>query len=204
MKNRYINWPMALIGLRFSLSFVNPILAATFHESARFPVLIFLFVGILSDLFDGIIARAQKISSPLLRRLDSQVDLVFWLSILFSAYLIYPQVILEHSWLFISLLLSEALIYAISFFKFKREISTHSWLSKLWALSLLIAFTGLFGFEHFGWLFKLTLVLGLVSQLDVILIIFILPKWNHDIPSFYHAWLIRKGKTFKRRKLLNG
>ncbi len=50
---------------------------------------------------------------------------------------------------------------------------------------------------------KLAVVWGIISQLDVILIILILPKWQNDIPSAYHAYLIRKGISFKKSKFLN-
>jgi len=33
---------------------------------------------------------------------------------------------------------------------------------------------------------------------------FILKDWTNDIPSLYHAVLIRKGKEIKRHKLFNG
>lgn len=46
-------------------------------------------------------------------------------------------------------------------------------------------------------LFYLAIILGFVSHLDVILIVLFLPKWQHDVPSSYHAWQIRKGKDIK-------
>lgn len=46
-------------------------------------------------------------------------------------------------------------------------------------------------------LFTWLLFLGFVSHLDVILIVLFLPKWQHDVPSSYHAWQIRKGKDIK-------
>jgi hypothetical protein len=48
-----------------------------------------------------------------------------------------------------------------------------------------------------------TLITGLLSQLDRIIISSLLPKPECDIPSAYHAYLRRQGKTFKRYKLFN-
>jgi len=67
----------------------------------------------------------------------------------------------------------------------------------------LIAFTSLIGFNHAGIPFTMAIVLGLVSHIDRILITLILPAWTHDVPSAYHAYLIRKGIDFKRNKLFN-
>ena len=98
----------------------------------------------------------------------------------------------------------EIAVYVISFIKFKKQPCTHSFLSKLWGITLLVAFTSLIGFSHAGIPFAMAIIMGLISQLDIILIILILPKWTHDIPSAYHAYLIRKGIEFKRNEYLNG
>ena len=97
----------------------------------------------------------------------------------------------------------EALCYIISFWKFGKETCTHAWLSKLWGLSLLIAFSFLIGFSTANWAFYLCLILGLISHIDVILIILILPKWQFNVPSSFHAWKIRQGKSIKKSVLLN-
>jgi CDP-diacylglycerol--glycerol-3-phosphate 3-phosphatidyltransferase len=46
-------------------------------EEARFLMLTLMYFGLLTDIFDGIIARKVGVSSEKLRRLDSQTDLVF-------------------------------------------------------------------------------------------------------------------------------
>lgn len=42
-----------------------------------------LIAAILSDVFDGIIARRLNVATPQLRQLDSKVDTVFWLSLMY-------------------------------------------------------------------------------------------------------------------------
>ncbi|GGG61002.1 hypothetical protein GCM10007332_23560 [Epilithonimonas arachidiradicis] len=162
-----------------------------------------MYFGLLTDIFDGIIARKVGVSSEKLRRLDSQTDLVFWLAIGFSTYWLNSEIIKDH-WKSISLIFGmEALCYIISFWKFGKETCTHAWLSKFWGLSLLLAFTFLIGFSTANWAFYLCLILGLISHIDVILIILILPIWQFDVPSSYHAWKIRQGKSIRKSVLLN-
>lgn len=60
------------------------------------------------------------------------------------------------------------------------------------------------GFGHAGIPFFLVVFFGIVGHIDVYLIIYFLPKWTHDVPSSYHAYLIREGKSIKRHKLFNG
>ncbi len=90
-----------------------------------------MFLGLLSDIFDGIIARKYGVSSVRLRRMDSQVDLVFWLAIGFSCYLLNPEIIKEHKIGIISIFVMEAMCYLISFLRFKKETCTHAFLSKI-------------------------------------------------------------------------
>ncbi len=195
--------PYLLIAIRFVFAPIIFFLAFTKAEESRFIILSLMFIGLLTDIFDGIIARKAGVSSEKLRRLDSQVDLVFWLSLGFAAYFINHEIIKQH-WLSILIVfIMEALCYIISFIKFKKETCTHAFLSKMWGLSLPIAFTYLIGFQQAGWAFYLTIILGFISHLDVILIILILPKWQYDVPSFYHAWKIRKGIERKKSIFFN-
>ena len=198
-----MNLPYALILFRLLLAPIVVILAGVLKEQSAYIILVLMYLGLFSDIFDGIIARKQQISTEKMRRIDSQVDLIFWLCIAWSCYLIYPELIEENKIGVILVLAMEGLCYLISFIKFGRETCTHAFLSKMRGLTLLATFTALLGFAHNGWIFHTCIVLGLASQLDVILIILILPNWAHDIPSFYHAILMRKGIEFKKSKYLN-
>lgn len=197
------NLPYILIAIRFLCAPVILYLSYFAGTESRFIILSLMYIGLFTDIFDGIIARKLNVSTEKLRRLDSQIDLIFWLSIGFAAYFLNPDLI-KTEWLSIVLVFFlEALCYLVSWIKFGKETCTHATLSKLWGVSLVIAFTYLIGFQEAGWAFDLAVILGLISHLDVILIILILPKWQYDIPSFYHAWKIRKGKKLKKSVLVN-
>ena len=199
-----MNFPQALILFRFLCAPV--ILGAAYFvgEEAKPLILVLMYLGLLSDILDGIVARKMNVSSAALRRMDSQTDMIFWLSIGFATWMLYPQLIRDNALAIYTLLAMEAAVYAISLLKFKRETCTHAFLSKLWGITLLIAFTSLIGFNHAGIPFFAAITMGLISHVDRILITLILPEWTHDIPSTYHAYLIRKGVKFKRNEYLNG
>ncbi len=195
--------PYILIAVRFILAPVIMALAYLQGEESRFLILTLMYTGLLTDIFDGIIARKVGVSSEQLRRLDSQTDLVFWLSLGFASYFMAPELI-TNEWPGILLIFGmEALCYLVSFLKFGKETCTHAFLSKMWGLSLLIAFTYLIGFQQAGWAFYLTVALGFISHIDVILIVLLLPKWQYDVPSSYHAWKIRQGKQRKKTVFFN-
>ena len=199
-----MNIPTLLILFRLLLAPIILGLAYFIGENSKITIVILMYLGLISDILDGIIARKQNISSAKLRRMDSQTDMIFWLSIGFATWILYPKLISDNSTVIWTILGMEIACYAISLIKFKKETCTHAFLSKLWGITLLIAFTSLIGFNHAGIPFALAIIMGLISHIDRILITLILPKWTHDIPSAYHAYLIRKGIGFKRNEYLNG
>lgn len=199
-----MNLPILLILFRLLLAPIILGLAYWLGDSSRGIILVLMYLGLISDIFDGIIARKQNCATPRLRRMDSQTDMVFWLSIGIATWWLFPQLIRDNRLAIWAILGMEITVYIISFLKFKKETCTHAFLSKLWGLTLLVAFTALIGFNHAGIPFTIAIVMGLVAHLDRILITLILPSWTHDIPSAYHAYLIRKGIPFKKNKYLNG
>ncbi|HFK5570730.1 TPA: CDP-alcohol phosphatidyltransferase family protein [Elizabethkingia meningoseptica] len=196
--------PYILIAIRFILAPVILLLAYWEGGRSRILLLVFMYIGVFTDIFDGIIARKTGVSSEKLRRLDSQTDLIFWLCTGFAAYLLNPELIQQHWESIVLIFMMEASCYVISISRFGKETCTHAFLSKMWGLSLLVAFTFLIGFQQAGIPFYLAVILGLISHIDVILIVLLLPKWQHDVPSCYHAWKIRNGKDVKKNVYLNG
>jgi CDP-diacylglycerol--glycerol-3-phosphate 3-phosphatidyltransferase len=202
MKAKHI--PISLILFRLVLAPILIIVAYFLKTEASGIILVLMYLGLLSDIFDGIIARKLNVSTEKLRRLDSQIDIIFWLAIATSTWIIHPTIVLLYDKYILGLLCTEALCYLVSFIKFRKETCTHAWLSKLWGLSLITAFTSILGFGYGGAPMIICVALGFASHLDVILITLILPKWTHDIPSTFHALKIRKGKEIKRYKMFNG
>ena len=198
------NIPYVLIGFRLLLAPVMIFVTYQWGSQVRMFLVILIILGLLSDIFDGIVARQQGISTANMRRLDSQVDMIFWLSIGWCSWVLHPEIIKAH-WISVAFIIfMEVTTYVISISKFGKETCTHALLSKAWGLTLCAAFISLIGFGHAGIPFQLAIIFGLISHIDVLLIVLFLPVWTHDVPSAYHAWRIQKGKSIKRNKLFNG
>lgn len=195
--------PYLLILFRFLCAPTILLLGYYLRQEASFWIVMLIYLGFLSDILDGIFARKMGIADSKIRRLDSQTDLIFWIAIGISSYLVSPTIITSLKIPVIILFITEGLCYLTSFIRFQKETCTHAWLSKLFGLSMVAAFTSIIGFHSGGTVVIFTFVLGYLSHLDRILITLIIPTWTHDIPSTYHATLLRKGKTFKRYKFLN-
>ena len=196
--------PKLLIYSRLVLG-LTIIFLSNFHfEGYKTIAIILLTVGLLTDIFDGIIARQLKVSTQKLRRLDSTIDQVFFISVAAATYIQCPRFFSENAIMLIVLLSVEALTYLISFLKFKKEIATHSIGAKIWTLLLFATLIQIIGQCQSFVLFNICFWVGLLTRLEIIAIILALKKWTSDVPSFYHAIKLRQNKEIKRHKMFNG
>ncbi len=195
--------PLLLVLFRLLLAPALVGLALACGPAAGEWLAMLVVLGVLSDVYDGIIARQLGVATATLRRLDSQADLAFWLGALWAGWHLFPAAVLSEWPTLAALLGLELLIYLVAWRRFGREMSTHAWSAKLWGLVLTLALARLLALGVTGWSFDLLLAVGLVAQLDCLAIALLLPAWEHDVPSAWHAWRRRRGLPIRRRKLLN-
>ena len=190
--------PLLLIFIRFVCGIL--FVFFSFCESTISNWLFFsiIFLGLISDIFDGIIARKYNVSTIGLRRLDSQIDLVFWVCIFLSLLSKNVEIFNAHLSKFLIIIVLEMSCYVYSLVKFSKETCTHAYSAKFWGLSLFAFATELLFTKQAGFWFNCMWFLGLISHFDVLLIITILKNWQNDVPSFWHAMQIRKGKRIKK------
>jgi CDP-diacylglycerol--glycerol-3-phosphate 3-phosphatidyltransferase len=186
-----LRWlPSGLITYRLALALLLPFLGLWHGPGVLLAVLV--VTGFLSDLFDGIIARRLGVSTPRLRRYDSMVDVMFWLSVLATAWIVYPDVVIAYAPALAGLIALEILCQTVSLIRFRRTTSTHAYLCKLWAVMLCVACAALLGFGYAGLLMDATLVVGFLAYADVLLILFLASKAPVDTPSCIHVWLAER------------
>jgi CDP-diacylglycerol--glycerol-3-phosphate 3-phosphatidyltransferase len=161
-------------------------------------------LGLLTDVFDGFIARQLGISTEKLRRLDSTIDQAFWLMVLAATYLACPGFFAQNAAKLWTLLAIEGLTYAVSLLKFRKEVATHSWAAKAWVLVSFAALIQIITTCESRLLFEFSFYIGVVSRLEIVAILVLLKKWANDVPTVYHACLLRQNKPIRRHKLLNG
>jgi len=125
------NIPIALICFRLLLGPVIIAITYSYDANARLLLVLLLLLGILSDIFDGIIARSAGVSTVALRRMDSQTDVVFWLCAGWCSWLLNPEIIKANVYAISVVFVMEGLTYLFSILKFGKETCTHALLSKL-------------------------------------------------------------------------
>lgn len=154
-----------------------------------------LIAAFLSDIFDGVLARRLGIATANLRRLDSVADTLFYAACVFAAWHLYPVAITKHAIALAVLVILEVTRYALDFLKFRREASYHMWSSKLWGIALFAAFFGLLVFGSSGVAVSSAIYLGIVADLEGLLVSLVLPRWQADVPSFVHALRARRAQV---------
>jgi CDP-diacylglycerol--glycerol-3-phosphate 3-phosphatidyltransferase len=182
--------PIALTALRALLAPVVVFLALAYPDPILFGAC--LVLALASDVFDGVIARRLGVATPSLRRLDSIADSIFYLAVLYAAWIRYPAVIEAQlpAWLVLAAL--ELARYAFDFAKFRREASYHMWSSKLWGLFLFAGFFSLLAMGGPALPLTLAIYVGIVADLEGLAISFVLREWRTDVPTLAHALRLRE------------
>lgn len=190
---RYSDVPLALTAVRALLAPVV-VLLAIFHpiRPAFGACLIAAFV---SDIFDGILARRMNVVTPILRRLDSITDTIFYLCTAFAVWHLYPSVILQHMVALVALAGLEVVRYIFDLRKFGREASYHMWSSKLWGIALFVGIFSLLALGSSGIAVSAAIYLGIVADIEGLTISVIINEWESDIPTFLHAYRRRSAKA---------
>lgn len=196
--------PKTLIFSRLIIG-LTIIIFSSFHiGNYKTITIILLTIGLLTDIFDGIIARQLNISTQKLRRLDSAIDQVFFISAAMATYIQCPDFFINNVLKLTILIGVEASTYLVSFLKFRKEIATHSIGAKVWTLLLFATLIQIILQCQSTALFNICFWVGLLTRFEIIAIILALKKWTNDVPSFYHALKLRQGKEIKRHKIFNG
>jgi phosphatidylglycerophosphate synthase len=123
-----------------------------------------ILVAFVSDYFDGVIARRLGVATPELRHFGSRADLVFY----------------------------DVVRHVFDFAKFGRDVAYHAWSSKAWGLSLAAALVLFLGFGISQPFVPVAVYLGLVAQVEGLMISIVLPTWTSDVPTIFRALELRK------------
>jgi CDP-diacylglycerol--glycerol-3-phosphate 3-phosphatidyltransferase len=184
--------PYGLIALRVVAGLSILGLALTVGASARWACAVLLAVGVLSDIFDGVIARRLDCVTDRLRTFDSRADVIFWLCATAAVLVLHPPLIAMLWPLVVALGAMELTGHAIGFVRFRREASPHHLLSKLFGLALWALLTQLLIAGTGGWVLPVAFAMGVASQLEAWAIMLILPTWRCDVRGVRQALALRR------------
>ncbi|MGB3207855.1 MAG: CDP-alcohol phosphatidyltransferase family protein [Crinalium sp.] len=181
--------PSILVGVRVAIAPLL-VLDALDHDTTIWFVGGYI-IAILSDIFDGIIARRLGVSTVQLRQADSWADIFLFICLAISTWLVYPHVLIDFRTPLLLALAAQLILFTISLIKFKKLPSFHTYTAKIWGLMLLIATVSLFGFDYDKPLW-LAIVLCWINSTEEIAMTLLLPEWKCDVLSIFHALNLRR------------
>lgn len=155
-------------------------------ESLQDPLVIgiILIAAIVTDIFDGVLARKFKSDTVHLRQLDSKIDTIFWLSLTYVLLVTQSAFMKEHAIKLIILIALEIAVQLFGYFKFNTAIAFHTYAAKAWALLLTATVLVLLSGYRAEIIFRIMFVWGIIVQAEVIYILLKLKTFRVDIKSF--------------------
>jgi len=153
-----------------------------------------LIVALLSDVFDGVVARHLKIATPRLREADSWTDGWFCLWVVAAMWASHRETVIS-AWPFVApWFVSDCLAMAFDWWKFRRFASYHALSAKIAGAALFSSVWALFALDVGAWnkrLLTLALCVATLSHLERWLISLSLSDWTPDVLSLWHARHLR-------------
>lgn len=162
--------------------------------------------GLLSDIFDGVLARRWKCDTAGVRLFDSMADIVFYIGCGAALWIRTPKLVRSFSWPIATVLGFEALCIGFAIIKFGKPPSYHSYLAKCWGLVLATTIVLSFAaattraVEVAWWA---STGLGALACLEGFAISLILPEWQHDLKTLPRALGARRRILLARRRVAN-
>ena len=174
--------PNVLSGARALAVPVLLVLALLGRETAYTWVLI---PALLSDIFDGWIARAFGLESKLGAALDSVADSLMLFVSVYGIWVFHPEVIREHEWLCGIAVGLWALEDLLALARYGRLSSFHTWSSKA-AGTLLVVFVYFLFLDGFNpGLFYLAIGTAVLSSLEEYALIALVPEWRSNVRGIW-------------------
>lgn len=183
-------YPLALTTLRLLLA--PAVLWLAWDGTAGWPYLLCLVIAFVSDYYDGVIARRLGVDTGPLRRYDSVADTIFYIAAVVAVWWVHPAVVREQAVGIGLVAMLEVARMVVDQRKFGRQASYHMWSAKAWNLILFLALVWLMGFNRATFWVPLAVWWGVVADTEGLATSFVLPRWQHDVPTIWHAYQIRK------------
>ena len=158
--------------------------------------------ALVSDIYDGVLARRWGCDTAGVRLFDSMADTVFYLCTAVALWVSQPQLWRSYGGLLVVLLVLEAVRFAFDFVKFGKPASYHSYLAKLWGLVMAVAVIGVFALDRANVLVPAALMLGILCDLEGVAMSVVMPVWQKDIKTIRAAWHLRRRILGDGRALL--
>ncbi len=187
--------PNLLSALRIVLSAVMVAVAGATGSRRWF--LILLGAALVTDAFDGFLARRWRVVSDLGRRLDSWGDYVMTAAAVAGIWLLWPETVRREWPWFVTAVVGSFAIVIYGFVRWRRVLGYHTWLAKAMVIGLPITVAMLLAGGSAA-PFHVAVLLQVLCGTEELMIAFLLPGFSGEMPSLGHALRRRREETAKR------
>lgn len=167
-----------------------PVLLTLAFLQAEGPFKWLLLAALLSDILDGLIARAFNLVSPLGIVLDSVGDSLLMVAAAFGVWVFHPDFVQEHGLTVLLVLGLWVLEMLVSFWRYGKLSSFHAYSVRVGAYLLGIFVMVLFIWGFNSWIFYLTVIINVLGYLEEFVLLWLLPQWTPNARGVY--WVLRK------------
>ncbi|MEP6670369.1 MAG: CDP-alcohol phosphatidyltransferase family protein [Chthoniobacter sp.] len=159
--------------------------------------------AVLSDIYDGVIARKLGVVTLRLRLADGCADVWLFICLLAGLWVGYRALIMPLAWPFGIAMALQVLSWAFCFWRFRKMTSYHSFLAKLTGLSLLL---GILALLFAGTTVPLSIALWIfvAGLLEEIAMTAVLRRYHHDVWNLAEAWRLRRSERDGDRERVPG
>lgn len=168
-----------------------PVLLVLAHRGWGNVFLALFGVALLTDIFDGKIARWLNQTSELGTKLDSWADFALYMTVPIDAYWLRPEFVRAESLTFVAIVASYTVPVLIGFLKYRRLTSYHT---RGAVISAYLVGAGAFVMFAGGpaWPLQLAAAVLVLAELEEIAITAVLPAWTTNVPTLAHALRTRR------------
>jgi cardiolipin synthase (CMP-forming) len=174
----------------------------SFYRLATFPLLVwmactgrersfalFFAVNLVTDILDGLIARAFKLSTRFGARLDSMADISTYLTAFVGIYCFKWPDLKDHAALLFTAIGFYLATFAVSYFRFGKFPSLHLYSCKIGAYLQGFFFFSLFVWGFNLWMFRVAMIWGIASFIEEITVLMVRKELLSDARGLY--WVLK-------------
>jgi CDP-diacylglycerol--glycerol-3-phosphate 3-phosphatidyltransferase len=167
-----------------------PVLVVLAYLNKEEPFKWLLLAAVLSDIADGLIARSFKVTSTLGAKLDSIGDALLVVAVVYGIVVFHQEFVNNYMTWFAIVLGLWVLTILISFLRYGRIASFHSYAMKVCGYAL-----GIFVMVLFFWgikplIFYVAVIISVLAHLEMFVMFWLLPDWAPNVRGVY--WILRK------------
>ena len=175
--------PNLLSACRIALA---PVLLALAWRGLPEAFLAVLALALLTDLLDGWLARRLGQVSDRGAELDSLGDLCVYLAVPVAAWWLWPEALLRDPVSVTVIVASYTFTSALGFLRYGRVKSFSTWSGRVSAF-VLSAGAVLLLLDVSVWPLRVAALVVVLSDLEEIAMMALLPRWRANVPSLWHA-----------------